>query len=95
MPRFFSIPDIDSLPEESPLKQHFTTRPRKKRVRKGKTMRYAAYVRISSEEQVGNFSVDAQRRAIQTWVEAQGGTLAKVYLDEAQCQGAQLTALNS
>ncbi len=47
-------------------------------------MRYAAYVRISSEEQVGNYSVDAQKRAIQTWVEAQGGTLTKIYVDEAE-----------
>ena len=42
------------------------------------------YVRISSEEQVGNFSVDAQRRAIEAWVAAKGGQLVKVYVDEAQ-----------
>ncbi len=47
-------------------------------------MRYAAYIRISSEEQVGNFSVDAQRREIETWVAAQGGRLVKSYVDEAQ-----------
>ena len=47
-------------------------------------MRYAGYVRISSEEQVGNFSLDAQRRAIETWVAAKGGQLVKVYVDEAQ-----------
>ena len=47
-------------------------------------MRYAGYVRISSEEQVGNFSVDAQRRAIEAWVAAKGGQLVKVYVDEAQ-----------
>ena len=46
-------------------------------------MRYAAYIRISSEEQVGNFSVDAQRRAIKTWVAAQDGVLVKEYVDEA------------
>jgi DNA invertase Pin-like site-specific DNA recombinase len=38
-------------------------------------MRYAAYIRISSEEQVGNFSVDAQRRAIEAWVRACEGVL--------------------
>ncbi len=47
-------------------------------------MRYAAYVRISSEEQIGNYSIEAQIRAIQTWVTAQGGQLIKVYCDEAQ-----------
>ena len=47
-------------------------------------VRYAAYLRISSEEQVGNYSIDAQHRAIQTWVQTQGGRLAKVYKDEAQ-----------
>ncbi|MCB8978652.1 MAG: recombinase family protein [Ardenticatenaceae bacterium] len=47
-------------------------------------MRYAAYVRISSDEQVGNFSVDAQQRAIDAWVLAQGGILAKTYIDEAK-----------
>ncbi len=46
-------------------------------------MRYAAYMRISSEEQVGNFSIDAQERAIQAWVVAQGGLLVKIYKDEA------------
>lgn len=47
-------------------------------------MRYAAYMRVSSEEQVGNFSIDAQRRAIEGWVKAQGGRLVKSYVDEAQ-----------
>ncbi len=47
-------------------------------------MRYAAYVRVSSEEQVGNFSIDAQKRAIQTWVQAKEGKLVKVYADEGR-----------
>lgn len=47
-------------------------------------IRYAAYVRISSEEQVGNYSIEAQSRAIQTWVQAQGGHLVKTYVDQAQ-----------
>lgn len=46
-------------------------------------MRYAAYVRISSEEQVGNFSMDAQQRTIEAWITAQAGTLVQVYKDEA------------
>lgn len=45
-------------------------------------MRYAAYVRISSEEQIGNYSIDAQKRAIESWVIAQGGVLSQVYVDE-------------
>lgn len=47
-------------------------------------MRYAAYVRISSEDQVGNYSIDAQQRAIEAWVAAKGGILVKIYKDEAQ-----------
>ena len=47
-------------------------------------LRYAGYIRISSEEQVGNYSVEAQKRAITTWVRAQEGRLVQVYVDEAQ-----------
>ncbi len=47
-------------------------------------MRYAAYVRISSKVQVGNYSVDAQKRAIDAWVVAQGGILVRTYVDEAE-----------
>ena len=48
-------------------------------------MRYAAYVRISSELQVGNFSIDAQKRAIKDWVKSQDdGKLVKTYVDEGQ-----------
>ena len=46
-------------------------------------MRYAAYLRISSEDQVGNFSMDAQQRAIEAWVTAQAGILVQMYKDEA------------
>ena len=52
--------------------------------RKTTKMRYAAYLRISSEEQVGNFSIDAQKRAIESWVVARGGLLVKVFTDEGQ-----------
>ncbi len=47
-------------------------------------MRFAAYIRISSEEQIGNYSIDAQRRAIEAWVIANGGILSHVYIDEGQ-----------
>jgi site-specific DNA recombinase len=49
-------------------------------------MRYVGYVRISSEEQRGNYSLAAQKHAIQTWVAKQqgclAGTLVKIYEDE-------------
>lgn len=45
-------------------------------------MRYAAYVRISSEDQIGNYSIDAQKRAIEAWVVSNGGVLAQIYADE-------------
>src|SRR5258707_4862820 len=79
-PRFFTVPRFDDRVREllSPTKEHL------KRKRKATMTRYAGYVRISSEEQVGNYSVEAQRRAIQTWVQAQSGQLVQVYVDEAQ-----------
>jgi DNA invertase Pin-like site-specific DNA recombinase len=46
-------------------------------------LRYAGYIRISSEDQIGNFSIEAQRHSIESWVEAQGGTLIAVYVDSA------------
>ena len=45
-------------------------------------MRYAAYVRISSEDQIGNYSIDAQKRAIEAWVVTKGGILTQMYIDE-------------
>lgn len=47
-------------------------------------MRYAAYVRISSEDQVGNFSIDAQSRLIKEWVDNQLGILVETYIDQAK-----------
>ncbi|MFC1961275.1 recombinase family protein [Chloroflexota bacterium] len=83
MQHYFRVPDIDSLPEDSPLKEYFSgQKKRKKSHKKDKRMRYVAYVRVSSEEQVGNFSIDAQKRAIRTWVAAQDGVLMNVYVDE-------------
>jgi site-specific DNA recombinase len=80
-PRFFIAPKLDArLKEliESPA--NLRTKIRKDIV----IMRYAAYVRISSDEQIGNYSTEAQTRAIKTWVEAQGGQLIRIYCDEAQ-----------
>jgi len=47
-------------------------------------MRYVGYVRISSEDQVGNFSLDAQKRAIEKYVKDQGGVLVRFYVEEAK-----------
>ena len=47
-------------------------------------MRYAAYIRISSEDQRGNYSLDAQKRAIETWVLAREGILVETYEDEVE-----------
>lgn len=47
-------------------------------------MRYAAYVRVSHEEQVNGYSLDAQRRAIAEWVAGKGGALVKVYSEEGE-----------
>ena len=83
LPRFFVAPRTDifaDLPALGPLSTASDVRPKPRRA--NKTMRYAGYVRISSEEQVGNFSVDAQRRAIEAWVAAKGGQLVKIYVDE-------------
>jgi site-specific DNA recombinase len=46
-------------------------------------VRYAAYIRTSTDAQTGNFPIDAQRRAIEAGVAAQGGQLIKVYIDKA------------
>ncbi|MCB0083473.1 MAG: recombinase family protein, partial [Caldilineaceae bacterium] len=87
-PRFFAAPrtDIFDLPNPAVAGQqrqlNRLAQPHKKE--REKKMRYAAYVRISSEDQVGNFSIDAQRREIQTWVTARGGMLVKIYEDEAK-----------
>ncbi len=49
-------------------------------------MRYVGYVRISSEEQRGNYSFNAQKRESTRWVAEQAGdmrgVLARFYEDE-------------
>ncbi|MEO8393378.1 MAG: recombinase family protein [Chloroflexota bacterium] len=80
-PRFFAAPKMDER-----LQDIFTqySKVQQKRLKKDtKMVRYAGYVRISSEEQVGNYSVEAQKRAIQTWVQAQQGQIVQMYVDEA------------
>ena len=47
-------------------------------------MRAALYARVSSEEQVEGYSIDAQRRAFQTLVETRGWTAHGEYIDEGK-----------
>lgn len=47
-------------------------------------MRAAAYCRVSSDEQVDGFSLDAQRRIIEDACLTRGWTLAEVYVDEGK-----------
>lgn len=49
-----------------------------------KQLRYVAYIRTSSEDQVGNFSIDAQKHAIENWINSKDGKLVDFYIDEAQ-----------
>ena len=77
-PRFFAAPNLDSLKDHPVVGPHVNSnwRSKKRKKKRGKKkMRYAAYVRISSEDQIGNYSIDAQKRAIEAWVVTNGGIL--------------------
>ena len=85
--RFFTVPRFDTTADAPVLKAHLRQPDetiKRVCVKENKIMRYAGYMRVSSEEQVGNFSIDAQRRAIEEWIKAQGGKRVKAYVDEAQ-----------
>jgi len=47
-------------------------------------MRAALYARVSSEEQVEGYSIDAQKRAFQALVEGRGWTEYRQYIDEGK-----------
>ena len=47
-------------------------------------MRAALYARVSSEEQVEGYSLDAQRRAFRTLVEGRGWSIYREYLEEGR-----------
>jgi site-specific DNA recombinase len=84
-PKFFVAPRLGFFSDnEPPATRPRTTSRIAKRRGESQKMRYAAYVRISSEDQVGNFSLDAQQRAIEAWVVAKGGFLVQIYKDEAK-----------
>ncbi len=83
--RFFTVPKFGETLDEVALEARLIQPEKPETIEKERhEMRFAAYIRISSEEQVGNFSIDAQRRAIDTWVKSQGGKIVHYYVDEAQ-----------
>ena len=47
-------------------------------------MRAALYARVSSDEQVEAYSIDAQRRAFQVLVEGRGWTVYREYIEEGK-----------
>ena len=80
-------PQYFVLPDQSGAKDTGTRGAKRRRRRKRRNrqkLRFAAYIRISSEDQVGNFSMDAQQRAIKAWVASKKAVLVKVYEDEAK-----------
>lgn len=48
------------------------------------SVRYAAYLRWSDNEQKHGYTYEAQLKAIQEYVAARGGTLVKIYVDEGK-----------
>jgi len=80
-PRFFVSPTIDERLEEI-FAENGSLESRAKPRRHRAMNRYAAYVRVSSEEQVTGYSIEAQKRAIESWITAQGGQLVKLYVEE-------------
>ena len=50
----------------------------------GVALRVAGYIRVSSLDQVDGFSLDAQRRAIETLCEQEGWNLVEIYVDEGK-----------
>ena len=83
-PRFFLAPNTDVFKDHPliGLRLNPDLRKQKHKKKRKEKMRYAAYTRISSDEQIGNYSIDAQKRAIEAWVITQGGVLANIYVDE-------------
>jgi DNA invertase Pin-like site-specific DNA recombinase len=82
--RFFTVPKFDKTLDEVAIEARLVQTNVPKQAEGKHEMRYAAYIRISSEEQVGNFSIDAQRRAIEACVKSQSGKIVRYYIDEAQ-----------
>ena len=82
--KFFVQPNFDVFADHPVIGPRINPdyKQKKDKKKKEKRMKYVAYVRISSEEQIGNYSIDAQKREIESWVIANGGILTQVYADE-------------
>ena len=65
-PQLFASPNLDSLKDHPVVGPHIEPNSKRKKRRKKrgkKKMRYAAYVRISSDDQIGNYSVRGMPRS--------------------------------
>lgn len=84
--RFFTVPTLGTTLDTTRLNAYFNQKENKKPISsQGEiTMRYAAYIRVSHEEQVNGYSLDAQRRALTEWVASKGGVLTRIYSDEGE-----------
>jgi site-specific DNA recombinase len=84
--RFITLPTLAVAHDEIKLRAYLAPSHRQEVHELGSIsiMRYAAYIRVSHEEQVNGYSLDAQRREIQTWITAKGGALTKVYAEEGE-----------
>jgi site-specific DNA recombinase len=83
--RFFTVPTLAEVSDQMLWKAHLIQPDKSRhRVESETIMRYAAYIRVSSQDQVDGYSLDAQRRAITEWVQGKGGTIVKWYADEGE-----------
>ena len=83
--RFYTVPTLSQAEDEVTYKAFLLKSDRVRNTEQGvPIMRYAAYIRVSDEEQVNGYSLDAQQRIIREWVQGKGGTVVKVYADEGE-----------
>jgi hypothetical protein len=83
--RFYTVPTLSQAEDEVSYRAFLLKSDRVQHQESGvPIMRYAAYIRVSDEEQVNGYSLDAQQRIIREWVQNKGGTVVKVYADEGE-----------
>ena len=85
--RFFTVPTLATVSEQIRWQAHLIQSEKTTKVTKSKgkqIMRYAAYIRVSSQDQVDGYSLDAQRRALKEYVKSKNGTIVKWYADEGE-----------
>lgn len=85
--KFDTIPTFGKALDEMEYKPYLVKSDQQVRAKieqGAKIMRYAAYIRVSDEEQLKGYSLDAQRRIITEWVASKGGSLVKVYAEEGE-----------